>query len=66
MNGRCRIEAAELSPDRRSLAVSAEVKSMLGFRTQHAGMLYSLDRNAIIGRVAVVKRDRNGAITNAA
>ncbi len=56
-SGRCRIEAAELSPDGKSVAICAEVKTMLGLRTQHAGMLYSLDQNAIVGRVAVVKRD---------
>jgi len=67
VNGKCRIEAAGLSPDGRSLAICAEVKSLLGFRTQYAGMLYSFDRDAIIGRVAIVKRDsKSGAITRAA
>jgi hypothetical protein len=55
--GKCRVDAATLSPDGRSLAISAEVKSLLGLRTQYAGMLYSLDQNAIIGHVALVKRD---------
>jgi len=58
---KCRIEAAQLSPDCRKLALAAEVKSMLGLRTQHAGMLYSLDQNAVLGRVAVVKRDERGS-----
>jgi superfamily II DNA or RNA helicase len=55
--GKYRVDAATLSPDGRSLAISAEVKSLLGLRTQYAGMLYSLDQNAIIGHVALVKRD---------
>jgi hypothetical protein len=58
---RCRIEAAQLSPDHSKLALAAEVKSMLGLRTQHAGMLYSLDQNAVLGRVAIVKRDGRGS-----
>jgi superfamily II DNA or RNA helicase len=55
--GRCRIDAAAFSPDGRCLAISAEVKSLFGLRTQYAGMLYSLDQKAIIGNVALVKRD---------
>ncbi|GAB1716956.1 MAG: hypothetical protein NTAFB05_19980 [Nitrobacter sp.] len=58
--GKCRIEAAQLSPDRSKLALVAEVKSMFGLRTQHAGVLYSLDQNAVLGRVPVVKRDEGG------
>lgn len=58
---RCRIEAAQLSPDHSKLVLAAEVKSMLGLRTQHAGMLYSLDQNAVLGRVAIVKRDGRGS-----
>lgn len=55
--GKCRVEAAALSPDGRSVAVCAEIKSLLGLRTRYAGMLYSLEQNAIIGRVVIVKRD---------
>lgn len=67
VSGRARIESAELSPDGRSLAVCAEVKSMLGFRTQYAGFLYELDRKTIVGRIALVKRDsKGGTVTKAA
>ena len=52
------IEAAQLSPDHSKLALAAKAKSMLRLRTQHAGMLYSLNQNAVLGRVAIVKRDR--------
>jgi hypothetical protein len=58
--GKCRIEAAEFSPDGKKLAVCAEVKSMLGFKVQQAGLLYSLEKNAIVGRVAIGKRGVKG------
>jgi hypothetical protein len=61
-NTRCRVGAAEFSPDKRSLAICVEVKSLLGLRTQHAGMLYSLEQNAIVGRVAVMKRDARAGL----
>lgn len=57
---KCNIEAGKLSPDGRNLALAVEVKSMFGLRTQHAGMLYSLADNAILGHIAVVKRDGRG------
>lgn len=56
-NKKCRIEAAERAPNGKSLAVCAEVKSMFGLRTEYAGMLYSLEQNAIAGYIAVAKRD---------
>ncbi len=59
-SGKCRIEAAEFSPNGQHLAICAEIKSLLGLRVQHAAMLYSLKRNAIVGRVAIGKRDRAG------
>lgn len=42
-------------------ALTAEIKSMFGLRTQHAGILYSLNQKAVLGRVAVVKRDGRGS-----
>ena len=35
--GKCFVEAAELSPDGKSLAMVLEVKKLLGLRTRHAG-----------------------------
>jgi hypothetical protein len=52
-------------PDGQKLALAVEVKSLLGLRTQHAAMLYSLNDNAILGHVAVVKRDGNGGFRQA-
>jgi superfamily II DNA or RNA helicase len=58
--GKCRVEAAEFSPDGKKLAVCTEVKSMMGLKVQHAGLLYSLEKNAILGRVAIGKREAKG------
>lgn len=54
---KCRIYAAQISPDARRLALCGEVKTLLGLRTRTAGMLLSLDDRAIVGRVVIVKRD---------
>ena len=55
--GRYQVEAARLSPDRKNLAVCAEVKTLLGFRVRHIGFVYSLDQESIIGRIAIGKRN---------
>jgi hypothetical protein len=57
---KCQIESGQLSPDGQKLALAVEIKSMLRLRTQHAAMLYSFKDNAILGRIAVVKRDGRG------
>ncbi|MET4625489.1 superfamily II DNA or RNA helicase [Bradyrhizobium sp. I1.8.5] len=57
---KCQIEAGQLSPDGQKLALAVEIKSLLGLRTQHAAMLYSLKDNAILGNIAIVKRDGRG------
>lgn len=57
---KCQIESGQLSPDGQKLALAVEVKSLLGLRTQHAAMLYSLKDNAILGNIAVVRRDGRG------
>ena len=56
-NQKCKIEAAQLSPDRSRLALCGEVKSLLGLRTRTVGMLVSLEEPVILGQVASVKRD---------
>jgi superfamily II DNA or RNA helicase len=61
VSGKCRIIAAETSPDGKHIAVCAEVKSFFGLKTQHAGMLFSKERKTIVGRVAIAKRDANSA-----
>jgi hypothetical protein len=56
----CKIESAHSSPDRRYLAVCSEVRTFLGLRLHQAGLVYSIDEDAIIGRVALGKRTPKG------
>jgi hypothetical protein len=56
---RCRIEAAVLSPDKNSLAISADVKTMFGLRAQKAGAVFLLSKRVIEGRAVKGKRDAN-------
>ncbi|MEO7863766.1 MAG: hypothetical protein ABIU05_25705, partial [Nitrospirales bacterium] len=58
--GRCRVVAAILSPDRLHLAICAEVRTLLGFRVRHAGMVYSINDHSIIGRAAQGERTLAG------
>ena len=58
--GRCRIVAASLSPDKLHLAVCAEVRTLLGLQRRHAGAVYSLNDNSIVGRVALGRRTSAG------
>ena len=57
--GRCRVEAAMLSPDGSHLAVCCEVRTMLGFRVHSAGLIYSIAENSIVGRVTHGRRYSN-------
>lgn len=57
---RCRLEAAQSSPDGQHLAVCSEVRRFLGFKVHQAGMIYSVNDNQIIGHVALGKRTQNG------
>jgi hypothetical protein len=59
---RCRVETAHVSPH---LAVCSEVRTMLGFRVHQAGMLYSVEDAAIVGRIAMGKRTAKGWIGSA-
>jgi superfamily II DNA or RNA helicase len=54
--GKCRIESAVRSPARRHLATCSEVRTMMGMRVRQVGSIYDIDRNTIIGRLAVGKR----------
>jgi hypothetical protein len=59
---RCRVETARVSPDKRHIAICSEVRTMLGLRVQQAGMLYSIEDEAIVGRIAMGKRTSKGWI----
>lgn len=58
--GNCKVEAAELSPDKHCLAISLEIRTWLGFKLRQAGLLYSLADNSVSGRVVIGKRDNKG------
>ncbi len=57
---RCKVEAAILSPYRLRLAVCAEVRTLLGFRVHQAGLVYAVDDQSIVGRVAQGQRTSEG------
>lgn len=58
--GSAKVEHAEISPDGRNLAVSLEVKTWIGLRTRHVGLVYSLKDNANVGRTVSGKRGDKG------
>jgi hypothetical protein len=60
LRSRCRVETAHVSPDKRYLAICLEVRTLLGLRVQQAGLLYSMEDGAIVGRIAVGKRTAKG------
>lgn len=62
---RCRVETAHVSPDKRHLAICSEVRTLLGLRVHHAGMLYSMEDGAIVGRIAIGKRTPKGWVAAA-
>ena len=57
--GSCRIQSAVLSPTGRHLAMATEVKTFLGMRTHHAGAIYSILEQAILGRIVEGRRADN-------
>jgi hypothetical protein len=58
--GKCRVEAAMLSPSKQRLATCAESKTMLGLRVHQVGAVYDLVDDAVIGRLAEGKRNGSG------
>jgi len=58
--GHCRVEAAVLSPDKQHVAVCVEVRTLLGFRVCHAGAVYSIGDQCVVGRVARGRRTPHG------
>lgn len=60
VRGSYRIESARLSPDKQHLAVTAEVKTLLGFWVQHVGFVYALGPGQVLGRIAVGRRSGGG------
>jgi hypothetical protein len=58
----CRVETAHISPDRRHLAICLEVRTLMGPRVHHAGLLYSIEDESIVGRIVMSKRTPKGWI----
>lgn len=58
--GRCGVESAILSPDRKHLAVCAEIRTLLGFRVRQAGLVYTVGEQSISGRVVQGQRTSAG------
>jgi hypothetical protein len=56
LGGRCTVESAELSPDGAKLAVVIEVKRMLGFRVEQAGLILNLEQRHLAGRSVLGQR----------
>lgn len=59
LGGRCTVEGAELSPRGDKLAVVVQIKRMLGFKVEYAGVIFSLDRRMMLGRPIVGERSSN-------
>lgn len=58
--GNCKIETAELSPNNTNLAVALEVRTWIGLKVRHVGLIYSLQDNVNIGRSVIGKRGDKG------
>ncbi len=58
--GKCRVEAAILSPDGENLAVAMEVRTLLGFRVNHGGFVFNMKDKAVVGRSVRGKRGVDG------
>ncbi|PIR05516.1 hypothetical protein COV56_02375 [Candidatus Kuenenbacteria bacterium CG11_big_fil_rev_8_21_14_0_20_37_9] len=57
---KCKVETAELSPNNENLAVALEVRTWIGLKVRHVGLIYSLKDNVNIGRVVIGKRGDKG------
>lgn len=57
--GKCKVEAAVLSPAKKHLATCSEIRTLLGFRANIVGAIYSIDEGVLVGRIAVGKRQGN-------
>jgi hypothetical protein len=58
--GKCKVEAAALSPSKRHLAVCCEIRTLLGLRAHQVGAIYDLEDMAPVGRLASGKRGSGG------
>src|SRR5262249_52305571 len=54
---RCSVESAELSPEGTHVALCLVVNTWMGLKTRQAAGVYSISDRAIVGRVAIGKRE---------
>ena len=59
-DAKSQVEAAILSPSQQYLAVCLETKNWLGLKTRQAGLLYSIQEQEAVGRIAAGKRGAQG------
>ena len=59
-NAQYQVEAAVLSPEKQRLAICFEVRTWLGFRVHHIGLVYDIGSQSVIGRVARGRRTSGG------
>lgn len=57
---KCAVEAAYLAPGNGQIAVCCEVRTLFGFKVNHAGVLFSLDDGQLLGHIAMGKRSPTG------
>jgi superfamily II DNA or RNA helicase len=58
--GRCKVEAAVLSPAKMHLAMCCQVKTLMGLRTNQLGAIYDLAQQTAVGHIVSGKRGSNG------
>ncbi len=58
--GKCKVEAAILSPDQENLAVVVELRTMLGFKVNHVGFVFNLKDKMFFGKNVYGKRGTDG------
>lgn len=58
--GKCKVEAAVLSPAKQHLATCAETRSFLGMRVRQIGAVYAVGEKSVVGRIATGKRGSQG------
>jgi superfamily II DNA or RNA helicase len=63
--GKCKVEASEMSPDGKHLAVSVEVRKWAGLKVRQAGLVCNSLDGRIIGRAVIGKREGKDWIENA-
>jgi hypothetical protein len=63
--GKCRVEAAVLSPAKRHLAACAEANRFLGIRVRQIGAIYAVGEKIVVGRIVSGKRGPRGWVERA-